>query len=198
MYGAIRQFYQPAEVELVIVLFVSLYIVACIASTSCVVRVKGMECVKCKGGIAINALPLLCFKCEKYFHAQCSSIENKAAARLITDNANVFFKCDDCLSSPSCGEQSKLSLDVKKIEDEMKKISSLSDSISDMRNQLAAQIGSALKFGMEELQRNVNGSLNEAINRIQEMINKNMESMTSSFFQLNADQTKLAAMKKNT
>lgn len=78
----------------------------------------------------------------------------------------------------------------------MKKISSLSDSISDMRNQLAAQIGSALKFGMEELQRNVNGSLNEAINRIQEMINKNMESMTSSFFQLNADQTKLAAMKK--
>lgn len=80
----------------------------------------------------------------------------------------------------------------------MKKISSLSDSISDMRNQLAAQIGSALKFGMEELQRNVNGSLNEAISRIQEMINKNMESMTSSFFQFNADQTKLAAMKKNT
>lgn len=162
---------------------------------SSVVIAEGMECGACRGGIAINGLPLFCFRCEKYFHAQCSSVENKAAARLITDNANVFFKCDDCLSRPSCGEQNSSVFNIGSMEEDMKKISSLSDSIDDIRNQLAAQIGNALKSGMEELVQNVNGTLNEAVNNIEKLINGKMENMTSSFFQFNADKMKLATMK---
>lgn len=150
-----------------------------------------MECAKCKLVIAINALPLVCCGCMRSYHHACTSLVTKTAAKLITDNVNVLFKCDECLSKPSCGEQEKRGLDVKIIEEEMKKISSLSDSIEDIRNKLTVQIETALNSEMEKLRQNVNGTLKN----IENLVNKKMETMTSSCLQFNAGKNKSAAMK---
>lgn len=130
------------------------------------------ECIKCNLGIVVSDLPLTCADCKSVYHYRCTPL-TKITAKVITDNPNVVYKCDNCLSEPSCDQRRDL-------------ISSLFDSIKDVREHCAGQIDNAIKRGMEELSRNVNGS-------VEKLIGEKIEALTKSLFEFNT-QNKLAVM----
>lgn len=153
-----------------------------------------MACGKCKAPVLASDLPVPCNgKCGRVFHCTCTTL-TRSVAKMVTDNVNVLYKCDDCLSDQCCdGQNDELISKVNSIEAEVKKISSLSHSITaGIRDHIAAQIDSALKIGMEEMQRNVNGSLS----CFEKLMCEKWNMMTSSFSEINADR-KLAATNKS-
>lgn len=139
-----------------------------------------MICSGCSSAIVLSDLPLKCvgFNCARLFHYKCTGL-TKATAKMITDNDNLCFKCNECLSNQCCGGQ-HLSPDVKRMEEEMEKLSSLSDSIGDMRGQIGAQIDSALKIGMDQLRLQIKESL-------EKLVCEKFEKLNSSFLKLNTN-----------
>lgn len=133
-----------------------------------------MICCKCSSAILLSDLPLKCvgFNCARMFHYKCTGL-SKTTAKLVTDNDNLFYKCDECLSNQCCGGQHG-SPHVKGIEEEMKKLSSLSDSVLVMRNEITAKIDSALKLGMEQLRIDVNESFEKLFCEKFEKLNKSV------------------------
>lgn len=132
----------------------------------------------------VSDLPVVCSgKCARVFHYKCTTL-TKTTAKLITDNANILFKCDECLSSQS-SDESVIS-DIKRMEEEVKKLFSLSESIIGMRD----HVDHAIKLGMDIMQQNVNGSLS----CFEKLISEKWVAMTSSFFEINAEKN-LAATK---
>nr|XP_029730319.1 uncharacterized protein LOC115267467 [Aedes albopictus] len=146
-----------------------------------------VECSLCGGNVLPSDLPLCCSGCgcAKVVHYKCTSL-TKAVAKVITENENVAFKCDECLSSQCCGEQNVLLSNAQKFEEEMKKISSLADSLSGVREHIAAQINETMKCDIEQLGRNLNCTLEKAIFGLGELVNKEMENMKCSFSQFNS------------
>ncbi|XP_055525654.1 uncharacterized protein LOC129718670 [Wyeomyia smithii] len=140
-----------------------------------------MICSGCSSAIVLSDLPLKCvgFNCARLFHYKCTGL-TKATAKMITDNDNLCFKCDECLSNQCCGGQ-HLTPDMKRIEEEMQKLSSLSDSVIQMRDQIATQINSAINIGMEQLRSNVKESL-------EKLLCEKFEKLNHSVLQLNTNQ----------
>lgn len=140
-------------------------------------KVIVMDCGKCATSIVMSDLPVTCSgKCGRVFHYKCTPL-TKSAAKLITENVNLLFKCDDCPSS-QCGDQQNVYAHINRIDEEVKKISSLLESVIGMRDHIAAQT-----------EINVNGALKS----FEKLICEKLEIMTSSFFEKFADK-KLAVM----
>ena len=142
-----------------------------------------MDCTKCSKNVMINDL-VCCCQCSGRFHSRCIGISS-TAMKMINANDNLLFKCNDCLSGQCCAEQNVTVSDIIVIKEEMKNIS---EAIKDIRNNITAQIGNAIKNGMDELRINVNDTLKEKVNDFEKSINKKMESMTSSFLEINRGQ----------
>ena len=136
-----------------------------------------MECTTCGKNVLINDL-VCCCQCKKCFHARCVALSGPAM-KLINASDNLMFKCNNCLLVQSCDEQNVSVSDVNMIKDEIKKISA---SIIDIRSNIAAQIDSAVKIGMDEIKQNVNGTLKDRVANFEEIVNKNMENMSRAFF----------------
>lgn len=149
------------------------------------------ECV-CGSSILPSDIPTACSRCSRVYHYKCTPL-TKAVAKLVSENENLEFKCGDCLSGQCCGEQNLALSTVQKFEEERKKISSISDSISGVREQIAAQINDALKTGMEELGRSINSAMEKAVFELGKSVSKELENMKCSFFEFNPSKT-VAAM----
>ena len=137
-----------------------------------------MECVKCKCIVLINDL-VCCFRCGGRFHSRCGGISGPSV-KLINASDNVLFKCNDCLSVQSCDEQNVSVLDVDALRQEIKQISSL---VADIQNNITAQIGNALKSGMEEMSLNIISTLKQRGDDFDKFISGKMEIMASSFLE---------------
>ena len=146
-----------------------------------------MECAKCKQVVLISDL-VCCCHCSERFHFRCVNI-GISAMKLINTSDNILFKCNECLSVQSCDEQNVSISDISKIREEIMKVT---DSVTDMRNNIAAQIGNALKIGMEEMRSMVNGSLNERVVDFEKNLSAKMENMTKSFFEIYREKGKNA------
>lgn len=151
------------------------------------------QCCVCHMGMLASDLPVRCSgcKCSKVYHYKCTTM-TKPLAKLVAENVNVVFKCDDCLSSQCCGEQNVLISNVEKFEEEVKKISSLSESISGIRDHVSAKINEMLQNEMEQLGKKVNGTLDEAINGFRELISKELKNMKGSFLEINSRKNSVA------
>ncbi|XP_062702739.1 uncharacterized protein LOC134285620 [Aedes albopictus] len=149
------------------------------------------ECV-CGSSILPSDIPTACSMCSRVYQYKCTPL-TKAVAKLVSENENLLFKCNDCLSSQCCGEQNLALPTVQKIEEEMKKIAFISESISGVREQIAAQINDALKTGMEELGRMINSAMEKAVSDLSTSVSKELENMKCSFFEFNSSK-KVAAM----
>nr|XP_029715443.1 uncharacterized protein LOC115259073 [Aedes albopictus] len=141
------------------------------------------ECV-CGSSILPSDIPTACSMCSRVYHYKCTPL-TKAVAKLVSENESLQFKCSNCLSSQCCGEQNLAPSTVQKFEEELKKISSISDSISGVREQIAAQINDALKAGMEELGRSMNSAMEKAVLELSKSVSKELDNMKTSFFELN-------------
>lgn len=141
---------------------------------TCVVP-SAMFCAECKQPILVSDLPLECvgLNCSSVYHYKCSGL-TRPTAKTITENVNVCFKCNECLSNQCCGGK-HLALDVGRIEEEMKQLVSFSSSVTAMRDQIKAQIDNALKLGMEQLRCDVKGSLDKLLCEKFESLNKVLE-----------------------
>lgn len=153
------------------------------------------ECGICKQGIVINDDPLACVgKCGARFHRRCTAL-TKAAAKLITDNVNVLFKCDECLSGHTCDERDDLISDVTTVKEEMKTF--ISESISDIRKNITAQINSALECGIEMIKNVLNDSLQERVNSMLDgSVAKTLDEINCKLFELSNRDKNLAVMNR--
>lgn len=157
---------------------------------------KMTECKQCGAPVLISEIPTTCTGCLSVYHYKCTPL-TKAVAKLVSENENLLFKCSDCLSSQCCGEQNLTLPTVRMFEEEMKKISSISDSFSGVREQIAAQINDALKTGMEELMRSLNSTMDKAIFEMSKSVSKELESMKCSFFEFNSNNNLVAMNDKH-
>ncbi|XP_052566662.1 uncharacterized protein LOC128093526 [Culex pipiens pallens] len=107
-------------------------------------------CGKCEQKICFEDAVPCSGKCGAFFHRSCTTL-TKAAAKTINDQANVQYKCDSCLDSGVDAEIAELLFNVKKIKEEMKNFSDISDFITDIKESIATRIDEAIKKGLEDV-----------------------------------------------
>lgn len=137
------------------------------------------ECCKCGTGILVSDNPLACGICSKVFHQRCTEIK-KPAAKLMADYPNILFKCDECLSAPgngSLGDDKRFS-EVKR---EMEKLFSISRSFVGIRENIDAQINSALEKGTTRLIESFNEVLRDNLASFENSVARKLEDLKSLF-----------------
>lgn len=152
------------------------------------------ECGVCKSVIMINDDPVACVRCGARFHRRCTNL-TKAAAKLITDNQNILFKCDACLSGQECifrGDTCSHVLNA----DEMKKISSISDAITDMREHITVYIDKAIESGIARVNKYVEVILNNKLTAIEGSVAKIIENTKVNLNEINDRGSKSAVMNR--
>lgn len=60
---------------------------------------QNINCVKCSKYLNLTLKsenPLQCFICENFWHATCANIEASKVYKLIIENQNLLWSCDNC------------------------------------------------------------------------------------------------------
>ena len=146
-------------------------------------------CGKCEQEILISADPVACSgKCGAVFHRTCTAL-TKTAAKLVVDQRNMQFKCDECLDCDVGGGQSDLLSEVGVIRREVH--SSILNSIPDIKESLTAQVNEAIKKGLEELMESCMEMFKDKINSFLECsVAEKLEKVMKSNFEKNLNERK--------
>ena len=146
-------------------------------------------CGKCEQEILISADPVACSgKCGAVFHRTCTAL-TKTAAKLVVDQRNMQFKCDECLDCDVGGGQSDLLSEVGVIRREVH--SSILNSIPDIKESLTAQVNEAIKKGLEELMESCMEMFKDKINSFLECsVAEKLEKVMKSNLEKNLNERK--------
>jgi len=135
-------------------------------------------CLKCEKGILVSDDPVTCIgKCGGNFHRVCTPL-SRSAAKLIADNENLFFKCDQCLSGQCCDERDVQCSDVLLMKEEIKK---LADSILDIRKNITAQISIAVESEIEQLSKCLSNCLLNRIDNLEGSVASKFDKIENNF-----------------
>ena len=126
-------------------------------------------CKKCEKAIKIADYPLMCGSCGCLFHCTCTTL-NRVSAKIINENANVLFRCEECLGNGNCNVQSVSVSDGSLMREEMKAIAEISASIASMRDDIAAQIQSAIECAIESVKESVLEKFQMRIDNLQSTV----------------------------
>lgn len=147
-------------------------------------------CGKCEQKICFDDAVPCSGKCGASFHRSCTTL-TKAAAKIINDQLNVQFKCDQCLESGIDFEIAVLLADVKEIKEEFQKFNL--DFIADIKESMATRIDEAVKKGMED----VIGSFQNVIKTIVESsVASKIEKTIKSNYKKNENERKIKCTRK--
>ncbi|XP_039435502.1 uncharacterized protein LOC120417492 [Culex pipiens pallens] len=140
-------------------------------------------CGKCEQKICFEDAVPCSGKCRAFFHRSCTVL-TKPAAKMIIEQPNAQFKCDQCLNSGVDAEISVLLADVKGIKEELQKYFDNSNSIPGINESIATRIDEAIKKGMENVmqacseifQKQIKTVVeNSVANQIEKLIKSNSE-----------------------
>ena len=136
-------------------------------------------CKRCEKAIKNADYPLVCGSCGCLFHCTCTPL-NRVSAKIINENVNVLFKCEECLVSGNNNVQSVSVSDGSLIREEMKAIAGISASIADMRDDIAAQIHSAIECAIESVKESVLEKFQMTIDNLQSTVASKLDKFESN------------------